>query len=127
MHPVVHSLSSVKKFGGKIEDYIKIHQWLDETKAWIPNFKHRAFRHHAEGIFEAERIFGTHFENSDGNIVYTRYIAELHVKEDCNGRIPNAKEWIEAMVLGVYPKWMLKVQENLVNDNGKIQSDSEDA
>jgi integrase len=34
-HPLLHSKSSVKKFGGKVEDYIHLHNWMDETKAWV--------------------------------------------------------------------------------------------
>ncbi len=34
-HPLQHSKSSVKKWGGKVEDYIEIHNWFDETKSWI--------------------------------------------------------------------------------------------
>ena len=33
-HPILHAKSSVKKFGGKWEDYIHLHNWLDETKSW---------------------------------------------------------------------------------------------
>lgn len=50
-HPYHHSLSSVKKWGGSIEDYIYIHNWFDESKKIIADFRHRALRHHAEGIF----------------------------------------------------------------------------
>jgi len=56
-HPEIHAKSSVKKYGGKIEDYIKIHEWFDETKAWIGHSYHRMFRHHSEGIFECEKTF----------------------------------------------------------------------
>jgi len=31
-HPLLHAKSSVKKFGGKVEDYIDIHNWFDATK-----------------------------------------------------------------------------------------------
>jgi hypothetical protein len=31
-HPNLHAKSSVKKYGGKPEDYIHLHEWLDETK-----------------------------------------------------------------------------------------------
>jgi hypothetical protein len=57
-HPLVHAQSSAKKFGGKPEDYLAIHNWFDESKAYFADFRHRALRHHAEGIFLAERIFG---------------------------------------------------------------------
>lgn len=50
-HPIVHARNSARKFGGKMEDYLEIHEWFDETKAWIPDMRHRALRHHSEGIF----------------------------------------------------------------------------
>lgn len=105
-HPIQHAKSSVKKFGGEIDDYIKIHEWFDATKGWVCHSKHRLFRHHSEGIFEAEQVFGSSFRNSDGKLVYTRYVGEQHVREDCNGYVPTAKEWIDG--LDNPPMWMLK-------------------
>ena len=67
-HPILHAKSSAKLFGGKWEDYIHLHQWLDETKGWYGHSLHRMFRHHSEGIFEMEQRFGSSFENSDGLI-----------------------------------------------------------
>jgi hypothetical protein len=64
------------------------------------------FRHHSEGIFEMESIFGVSFVNSDNRVVYTRYIGEQHVKEDCNGYIPSAKEWVQN--LDKPTEWMIK-------------------
>ena len=54
-NPNLHSKSSAKKFGGIPEDYIHLHEWLDETKGWIGDSLHRMFRHHSEGIFEMEK------------------------------------------------------------------------
>ena len=65
-HPNIHAVSSAKKFGGIPEDYLHIHEWFDETKAWIGHTDHRIFRHHSEGIFECESKFGKTFLNSDG-------------------------------------------------------------
>ena len=92
-HPLLHAQSSAKKFGGKPEDYLAIHNWFDESKAYFADFRHRALRHHAEGIFLAERIFGVSIKSSDGNEVPVRYIAEQHIKEDL-GRIPTAQDWL---------------------------------
>ena len=50
-HPYHHSLSSVKKWGGNVDDYQPIHDWFDQSKQIIADFRHRALRHHAEGIF----------------------------------------------------------------------------
>jgi hypothetical protein len=66
------------------------------------------FRHHSEGIFEMEKKFGVSFVNSDGKTVYTRYVGEQHVKEDCNNYIPSAKEWILGMKEDRRPVWMVK-------------------
>ena len=105
-HPIEHSKSSAHKFGGKPEDYDHIHQWLDETKGWFGDSLHRMFRHHSEGIFELENKFGKSFINSDGKTVYTRYVGEQHVQEDCYGYVPCAKEWIIGMNTDPKPQWM---------------------
>lgn len=62
-------------------------------RPFSPDFRHRALRHHTEGIFLAERIFGVAVVNSDGNQVPVRYLGEQHVKEDL-GRIPTAQDWL---------------------------------
>jgi hypothetical protein len=110
-HPMQHAISSQKKWGGEADDYAHIHIWLDETKAWYGHSLHRMFRHHSEGIFECEARFGIEFKNSEGKIVYTRYVAEQHIKEDCNGMIPTAKEWLNALHSKTKPLWMIKTQD----------------
>ena len=101
-HPLTHAENSARKFRGKAEDYLAIHNWFDESKAFLADFRHRALRHHAEGIFMAERLFGIAIVNSDGNQVPVRYIGEQHVKEDL-GRIPTAQDWL----LQIKPqRWM---------------------
>jgi hypothetical protein len=107
-HPVEHAKSSVRKWGGSVDDYLHIHEWFDETKAWYGHSKHRMFRHHSEGIFECEKIFGVSFVNSNGKTVYTRYVGEQHVKEDCFNYIPTAKEWIDNIAVPKPPEWMTR-------------------
>ena len=92
-HPLKHAESSARKFGGKAEDYLAIHNWFDQSKSFFADFRHRALRHHAEGIFLAERIFGVTIANSDGERVPVRYVGEQHVKEDL-GRIPTVQDWL---------------------------------
>ena len=96
MNPYHHVLSSVSKYGGCVEDYLPVHQWFDESKAFFPDFRHRALRHHAEGIFLCERLFGPTLTNSDGRVIPTRFIGEQHVKEDL-GRIPTAQDWLSCL------------------------------
>jgi hypothetical protein len=107
-HPLEHAKSAARRWKGKPEDYLAIEEWFDATKAWIGHSMHRMFRHHSEGIFECERVFGHSFINSDGIKVYTRYVAEQHIKEDCNGYIPSAKEWVTMIESGKPQKWAIK-------------------
>ena len=107
-HPMEHCKSSVRRFGGQASDYQAIHDWFDETKSWLGHSKHRMFRHHSEGIFECEKRFGVSFINSDGRTVYTRYVGEQHVKEDCFGYIPSAKEWVDHINDKTPPEWMIR-------------------
>lgn len=93
MHPYHHALTTVKQWGGKPEDYLAIHSWFDETKEQFADARHRALRHHSQGIFECERLFGITIVNSDARVVPVRYIGEQHVKEDCGGRIPTVADW----------------------------------
>ena len=81
-HCHYHSISSVRKWGGEVGDYLPLHQWFDKSKEIIADPRHRALRHHAEGIFMLESIFGTVIVNSDGREVPVRLIGEQHVMED---------------------------------------------
>ena len=102
MHPYHHALSSVQRWGGSAVDYQAIHDWFDESKAFLADFRHRALRHHAEGIFLAEKLFGNTIVNSDGKQVPVRYVGEQHVKEDL-GRIPKAQDCLSQIKL---QRWM---------------------
>ena len=103
-HPYYHALSSVKKWKGKSDDYLPVHNWFDESKAFMIDVRHRALRHHAEGIFLCEQLFGTTIVNSDGMVVPVRWIGEQHVREDLN-RIPTAQDWLRCLVPEA---WMLR-------------------
>lgn len=93
-HVHYHAVSTARVFGGIPEDYYILHQWLDETKESFCDFRHRALRHHAEGIFEGERKFGVTITNSDGKQVPVRAVLEQHIIED-TGKIPTLAEWLE--------------------------------
>lgn len=93
-HPLFHAQSSARRFGGKFEDYLPIHEWLDATKEMMCDCRHRALRHHSQGVFEAERLFGTAIRNSEGTLVPVRYVAEQHIKEDCGGIVPSVSDWL---------------------------------
>ena len=91
-HCYYHALSSVKRWGGAVEDYQPLHDWFDQSKAIIADPRHRALRHHAEGIFQLEALFGATITNSDNRAVPVRLIGEQHVMEDL-GQIPSFADW----------------------------------
>lgn len=103
-HPYHHAVSSARKFGGTAQDYLRLHTWFDESKRCLPDVRHRALRHHAEGIFLAEQIFGVTIRNNDGKEVPVRTLGEQHVIEDL-GWIPTVQDWLSN--LAVQP-WMLR-------------------
>lgn len=113
-HPYHHAISSAKKYGGQAADYLAIHQWFDESKMIIANFRHRALRHHAEGCFMCERIFGTYITNSDGKQIPVRFIAEQHVIEDL-GFIPSFADWVKEIPS---TKWMIRGHPLDIDENG---------
>lgn len=106
--PLIHAKSSVKKHGGKIEDYLPIHEFFDQTKGHIANFRHRAILHNSFGMLLAEKFFGSYIVNSDGKQVEVRQVSYEHIMEDC-GRVPSVQDWLECL----QPQpWMLKASES---------------
>lgn len=92
----VHAVSSAKRWGGKPEDYIAIHEKMDSTKMAHAEVTHRAVFHSAFGVYVIEDIFGRFLTNSDGKQVFVRDVAEQHVLEDL-GFIPSLGDWLKEM------------------------------
>ena len=112
-------MSSVKKWGGVAEDYIHIHNWFDETKAHFADFRHRAMRHHSEGIFLMEKMFGITLELSNGRVIPTRWVGEQHVKEDL-GRIPTIQDWLSNLRPQSWMGKTEKIEEEVEATNIRI-------
>lgn len=99
MSPLVHAISSANKFGGSWEDYLKIHEKIDCSKAYFADNRHRALTHTLFWVREVMLpIFGSTIENSAGRIVSVKDICEQHILEDFNGNfIPNVQDWLTNM------------------------------
>lgn len=115
--PWIHAESSAKKYGGKPEDYIEIHNFMDSSKGTIADSRHRALTHNAWFIGTIlERVFGVTLKNSDGMTVSVRDIGEQHVLEDFRMRfIPSAQDFLQEM----------EVQEWMVAGKGKPPTSAE--
>ena len=97
--PYIHAESSVKKFGGKPEDYLDIHMLLDSSKEAFPDLRHRALTHNSWFITTIlERIFGVTRVNSDNKRYLVRNIGEQHVMEDFRMLfIPSVQDYLGEM------------------------------
>ncbi len=93
---LIHARSSARKYGGKPEDYLAIHEKMDSSKSAHAEVSHRCVFHSAFGIYIIEDIFGRTLINSDGKEVFVRDIAEQHVLEDL-GFIPSLSDWLREM------------------------------
>lgn len=100
-NPKIHSQSSVKRWGGKIEDYMEIHKFLDSPKATMNNNTSRFLTHNTWFIYEViPRVFGYNITNSDGKSVDTVDIAMLHVAEDFRMKfIPTPQDFLQHMTV----------------------------
>lgn len=98
MKPYLHGEVSVRKWGGKPEDYQGIHDFLDSSKAHFPDMRHRAILHSSFGVFIAEKVFGINITNSAGRLVSVRDIAEQHVIDDM-GTIPTVQDYLTGLPL----------------------------
>jgi hypothetical protein len=108
-HPYYHSKSSVKRYKGKIEDYLPLHNFLDQSKAHIATSNHRMWLHNSGGCFLGEQVFGLTIKNSDGIDVPTRKILEDHILEDF-GWIPTLAECLDKIPVET---WMHKKAKRL--------------
>jgi hypothetical protein len=78
--------------------------WFDSSKEMHGDFRHRALRHHTQGVFECERVFGQMITNSGGREIPVRWVAEQHVIEDL-GFLPTLSDWLSC----IRPKpWMTR-------------------
>jgi hypothetical protein len=94
--PYIHAQLSAKKYGGTVDDYLDIHNFLDSSKAHVPDMRHRALLHNSFGIYVAENLYGVYRENSEGKIYSVRDICEDHVLQDL-GTIPTVQDYLEGM------------------------------
>lgn len=101
--PWIHAKSSARKYGGKPEDYLEIHNFLDSSKGAIPSNIHRALTHTSWFLSNVlEKVFGVVMVNSDGKEFSVRSVGEQHVVEDL-GFIPTPQDYFDGCE---YKDWM---------------------
>lgn len=114
--PYIHAQSSAKQYGGKPDDYIEIHTFMDSSKGAIADNRHRALTHNSWFIMTVlERVkFANSNEapdgtfptitNSDGKVLSVRDIGENHIMEDFRQKfIPTAQDYLQEIT---FQDWM---------------------
>lgn len=99
MNAYLHSEISVKNRGGKIEDYLPIHDFIDSTKELCSDNRHRIL-HTMWGIKRVIiPIFGHYFKNSDGKIINVKDLCEQdHILPDYRYKfIPTLSDFASAI------------------------------
>lgn len=88
-----HSLLSKKKFGGNAQDYLAVHKFMDASKLYFFDIKHRALLHNTYGIDLCIQKFGDCIVNSENKTILVRDVAAEHCKEDLLGVVPTLTQW----------------------------------
>jgi hypothetical protein len=88
-------VAAARRWGGCPEDYAAIETFIDSSKEYLGDIRHRALYHHTAGVFLCRRVFGEVItvQRDHGLIeVPVRLIAEEHIKEDL-GWIPSPNDY----------------------------------
>jgi hypothetical protein len=112
MNPYKHAEISVKNWGGKIEDYYPIHQFMDCTKEVCSDNRHRILHTHW-GIFRViNPIFGEVISNSDGKLVNVKDLCERdHVLPDFKNKfIPTLADFVACIDEQEIGNWKQKIE-----------------
>lgn len=94
-----HAMSSARAWGGEPEQYLAIHEWFDQSKEFVSDFRHRGLRHHTEGIAIMEQLFGRSIVvvvDGKEKVVPTKWVGEQHMREDF-GFVPVPSQWLLAI------------------------------
>lgn len=119
MKPLQHAQISAKTHGGRWQDYIEIHNFLDSSKSACAHFKHRFLLHHREGIELGVKIFGEVLTNGENRAVEIRRLLTDHLIEDV-GRVVGVEDWARDLLpdaSGSFYKFLAKRREQIEADS----------
>ena len=96
-----HAQSSVKKYGGRVETFLPIHELLDSSRTVFGDVRHRALTHHTYFVQFIPKILGYDTVTVRRKGVRVKIsvlaIAEDHIREDFEGVIPSASDFLGAV------------------------------
>ena len=99
MNSVMHSRISQQRWGGEMDDYLPIHDFIDSTKSLCSDGRHRIL-HTLWGVNHViVPIFGHTLINSDGKAINVKDLCEKdHLLVDYNKRfIPTLSDFTDVI------------------------------
>ena len=113
-NPLIHSKSSVKRWGGNVDDYLPIHELIDSPKSTMNNNSSRLLTHNTWFAYTIiPKVFGYNITNSDGKSVDTVDIAMLHIAEDFRMKfVPTPQDYLQHLEVQPWMNNGIKVLEN---------------
>ena len=78
-----HCKECEEKLGDRFEE---VHRFLDQFAGKL-GYDHRKIFHHKYGVALVRHFFGDEAAKA----------AELHIKADCGGKVPDTDDWMDAM------------------------------
>jgi len=99
MTPIKHCQISQKRWGGVLEDYLPIHEFIDSTKILCADNRHRILHTHWALDNVVLPLFGHTLINSDGKMVPVKEMVERdHLLADYRNQfIPTLNDFIVAI------------------------------
>ncbi len=95
-HPYHHALSSVKKWGGTVDDYQPVPCLVRLLKSPFCGLSPQSHVSSFGRSMAFRDVFGPTITLSTGRIIPTRWVGEQHVGEDL-GFIPSFTDWVKAI------------------------------
>ena len=120
--PLIHAKSSIKRWGGTVEDYLPIHENLDNVKGTGHNLTARLITHNGYYCYNViPKIFGYEIINSAGKRVDTTDIALLHVAEDYRMKgVPSIQDIVQHIEI---QPWMMNGVKPIPSEGSKKEVD----
>jgi hypothetical protein len=120
--PIIHAVSSARRFGGTPEDYLAIHEFMDSSKCCMADNRHRALTHNSWFIKAVlPKVFGQQLtvtlEDGREKQVTVEDIGEQHVLEDFGGVIPTPQDYLGLME---YAGWLNNGRDGTPPSHAKI-------
>lgn len=107
---------SQQKYGGIVEDYLRIHQLLDSPSLWLKGEKQLVLTHNTFGVWLCDQAFGVTFKRrSDRELLLTAAIAKDHIEAEL-GSVIDVCNFLHLMPIrtwqnGLKPDQVRRIQQ----------------